>query len=35
MRLPPPILGEHTEQILQELLGFDENIVQDLRELRR
>lgn len=31
MRLPPPILGEHTEQILHELLGLDQSAVQDLR----
>jgi formyl-CoA transferase len=31
MRLPPPMLGEHTEQILQELLGLDQSAVQDLR----
>ncbi|MFZ0532173.1 MAG: CoA transferase [Anaerolineales bacterium] len=31
VRLPPPMLGEHSEQILHELLGFDGNIVQNLR----
>lgn len=31
MRLPPPILGEHTEQILHELLGLEHSAVQDLR----
>ena len=30
VRLPPPMLGEHTEQILQELLGFDEKTVHDM-----
>jgi formyl-CoA transferase len=31
VRLPPPMLGEHSEQILHELLGFDGNILQNLR----
>jgi formyl-CoA transferase len=31
VRLPPPMLGEHTEQILRELLGFSDKTVQDLR----
>jgi formyl-CoA transferase len=31
IRLPPPMLGEHTEQILHELLGFDGKAVQDLQ----
>jgi formyl-CoA transferase len=30
MRLPPPLLGEHTRQILKELLGYDEQTIQDL-----
>jgi formyl-CoA transferase len=30
VRLPPPILGEHTVQVLRELLGFDDKTVQDL-----
>jgi crotonobetainyl-CoA:carnitine CoA-transferase CaiB-like acyl-CoA transferase len=29
--LPPPLLGEHTEQILQDLLGLDHEAVQALR----
>lgn len=31
VRLPPPLLGEHTEQILHEMLGFEEKQVQELR----
>ena len=31
VRLPPPRLGEHTGQILHELLGFDEQAMKDLR----
>lgn len=31
VRLPPPMLGEHTGQILQELLGLDEQSIRDLR----
>lgn len=31
VRLPPPLLGEHTEQILAEILGYDEAVIQDLR----
>ena len=30
-RLPPPMLGEHTEQILNEILGYDNKTVQILR----
>lgn len=30
VRLPPPMLGEHTKQILEEVLGFDEKTIQDL-----
>lgn len=32
-RLPPPLLGEHTEDILKEILGFDQVYVEELREL--
>jgi formyl-CoA transferase len=34
VRLPPPTLGEHTEQILHELLGYDDKTVHDLRTAR-
>lgn len=30
VRLPPPLLGQHTEEILLELLGMDSESVQDL-----
>jgi hypothetical protein len=32
VRLPPPILGEHTAQILHELLGMDDTSLNMLRE---
>jgi glutaryl-CoA transferase len=31
VRLPPPTLGEHTEIILHDLLGYDRNTVEELR----
>jgi formyl-CoA transferase len=31
VRLPPPMLGEHTIQVLRELLGYDDQMIQDLR----
>jgi formyl-CoA transferase len=31
VRLPPPILGEHTELILHNLLGYDQKFIEDLR----
>jgi crotonobetainyl-CoA:carnitine CoA-transferase CaiB-like acyl-CoA transferase len=29
--LPPPLLGQHTEQVLQEVLGWDEQRIAALR----
>lgn len=34
VRLPPPLLGEHTEQILKEMLGYDRIKIQILRNAR-
>jgi len=31
VRFPPPMLGEHSGQILQELLGYDEQAIEELR----
>jgi formyl-CoA transferase len=31
VRLPPPLLGEHTEQILSGLLGYDQKTLEELR----
>jgi formyl-CoA transferase len=31
-RLPPPLLGEHTEDVLKELLNYDQEGVKELRE---
>jgi crotonobetainyl-CoA:carnitine CoA-transferase CaiB-like acyl-CoA transferase len=31
IRMPPPLLGEHTETVLRELLGYDDARVQALR----
>jgi formyl-CoA transferase len=30
VRLPPPMLGEHTDEILEKLLGYDKESIQDL-----
>jgi len=31
IRLPPPRLGEHTEEILHDLLNFNQNMIRELR----
>jgi crotonobetainyl-CoA:carnitine CoA-transferase CaiB-like acyl-CoA transferase len=31
-RMPPPVLGEHTEEVLRERLGLDKARVAKLRE---
>jgi crotonobetainyl-CoA:carnitine CoA-transferase CaiB-like acyl-CoA transferase len=30
MRYPPPLLGQHTEEILKTYLGYDDDILQSL-----
>jgi crotonobetainyl-CoA:carnitine CoA-transferase CaiB-like acyl-CoA transferase len=32
VRLAPPMVGEHTEEILAEVLGYDNETVADLRD---
>jgi crotonobetainyl-CoA:carnitine CoA-transferase CaiB-like acyl-CoA transferase len=32
VRLPPPLLGEHTEEILSEILGLERSQITELRE---
>lgn len=32
VRHPPPLLGQHTEEVLQELLGYDQAAIDTLRE---
>jgi CoA:oxalate CoA-transferase len=31
VRTPAPILGQHTEEILKEVLGYDDEKIQSLR----
>jgi succinate--hydroxymethylglutarate CoA-transferase len=31
IRTPPPTLGEHTDEVLRELLGFDDEEIRDLK----
>jgi succinate---hydroxymethylglutarate CoA-transferase len=31
IRSPPPLLGEHTEEVLRELLDFNEAEIKDLK----
>ena len=31
IRMPPPLLGEHTDQVLKDLLGYDEEQLATLR----
>ena len=31
MRLPPPTLGQHTAEVLGELLGLDDDAIAELR----
>ena len=32
IRIPPPSLGEHTNQILEDYLNFTKSEIQDLRQ---
>jgi crotonobetainyl-CoA:carnitine CoA-transferase CaiB-like acyl-CoA transferase len=32
VRYPPPLLGQHTDEVLQELLGYDQAAIDALRE---
>jgi crotonobetainyl-CoA:carnitine CoA-transferase CaiB-like acyl-CoA transferase len=32
VRLPPPLLGQHTEEILSSWLGMSERAIEDLKQ---
>jgi crotonobetainyl-CoA:carnitine CoA-transferase CaiB-like acyl-CoA transferase len=32
VRYPPPVLGQHTEEILEEMLGYDQETVNSLHD---
>ncbi|KAF9193805.1 hypothetical protein BGZ51_002128 [Haplosporangium sp. Z 767] len=32
IRTPPPLLGQHTEEVLRSVLGYDERRIQDLKQ---
>jgi len=31
IRMPPPTLGQHTDEVLQEVLGYSKNDIESLR----
>ena len=34
IRMAPPLLGEHTDEVLRDLLGYSDKRIADLRELK-
>ncbi|KAG0373188.1 hypothetical protein BGX24_012032 [Mortierella sp. AD032] len=34
IRIPPPLLGQHTEEVLKDVLGYDEEQIWELKEKR-
>lgn len=32
IRIPPPLLGEHTEEVLKNILGYDDQRIQELKD---